>query len=100
MNTCNCFSERLDLAKKRIESKLPSGSDYIKIKYRDEVYFFSGDFSPVNPVIEISYKLKKKDGTMAKNSTKDSVSMLADFCCFCGRKLDKQDKEEADNCDV
>ncbi|HDY7638927.1 TPA: hypothetical protein RQK07_003323 [Vibrio vulnificus] len=87
MSKCNCFSENLERIKEKVTAQLPEGATDLSVEWEGYSFFFSGDHVPVNPRILIEYRKKKKDGTPAKNLTKDVVGMLCQYCPFCGRKL-------------
>ena len=93
MTKCNCFSENLEKVKEKVIKDMPKGASDINIWWDGGSLFFSGDYSPVNPKINTSYRAKKKSGEPAKNLTKSSLSLFAEFCCYCGRKLKKSGKE-------
>ena len=40
------------------------------------------------PVIEATYRKKKKDGTL--NKTESTISIAYPFCPFCGKKLSEE----------
>ena len=94
MSKCECFSKNLKMVKERVESKIPRDVSDLNVEWDNSSFFLGGDYSLVNPKINVSYRAKKKNGTPAKNLTRDSFSLVADFCCYCGRKLDKSDKEK------
>jgi len=89
---CECFKDKLVLVEGHVNGKLPEGAHDLKVSWEGYSYFFSGDFSPVNPKVNIEYRKTKKNGDPAKSLTKDSISMIASFCCYCGRKLKKGEK--------
>ena len=88
MSICNCFEEALEGAKKHLVSKLPEGATEFSADWKGGVFFFSGDHVPVNPAVSYEYRAVKKDGTPAKNLTKNSLTLLASHCPYCGRKLE------------
>lgn len=95
---CNCFDEKLELIKEKVLEQVPEGSEDVKVEYENRTFILSAnsDYSPVNPKVKFEYRKPKKGGGMAKSLTKDSVIMVADFCCFCGRKLNKNNKPADD----
>ncbi|MBY7811632.1 hypothetical protein KW448_08230 [Vibrio fluvialis] len=92
MGKCNCFSENLQKIKDKVIEKLPEGALDVNVEWEGYSFFFSGDYVPVNPRISIEYRKAKKDGTPAKNLTKESVGMLCKYCPFCGRELGQDSK--------
>lgn len=95
MNKCNCFNENLNRVKEHIESNLPENAMEFNAEWDGHSFFVSGDYSPVNPKINYSYRKLKVNGEPAKSITKDSISMLASYCCYCGRELDKNGDSDA-----
>ena len=96
MSKCKCFSEMLEKVKPQIEKAIPEGSADIDVSWQNLAFFPSGgDFAPVNPRVEVEYRKPKKGGGHAKNFTKDSVSILCNFCPFCGRKFEKSNGGES-----
>ena len=95
MSNCNCFKDRLKGVEPKILSQIPDGAIDIDIRWQNYSFFFGGgDYSPVNPKINIEYRAIKKNGAPAKNLKKSDVSIIADYCCFCGRKLDKDSSND------
>ncbi len=88
-NSCNCFDEGLGRAKAHIKDSLPETAIDLLVTWESCAFFFSGDHVQVNPKLNISYRKIKKDGTPARNLTKDSMTILCSYCPFCGRELDK-----------
>lgn len=93
---CNCFSEYLEKVKEQVIPQIPEGSSEIHLDWQNRVFLISGaDYSPVNPKVEIEYRKPKKGGGFAKGMTRDTVSVMMNFCPFCGRKYQKE-KQNAD----
>ena len=89
MSKCNCFEERLESVKPKIMAQIPTDAIDVDVEWENYSFFFGGgDYSPVNPQVKIEYRPLKKDKSPAKNLKKDTVSLLASHCCFCGRKLE------------
>ena len=84
---CNCFEEKIKLIKEHVSKKLTEfEADNLKVEWEGYSFFMDGgDHIPVNPKVNIEYKTKKRNGDVAKSKKKDSVSMLARYCPFCGR---------------
>lgn len=89
---CSCFSEYLEKVKEKVIPQIPEGSIEIHLDWQNRIFLLSGaDYSPVNPKVEIEYRKAKKGGGFAKSMTRDTVSVMANFCPFCGRKYQKED---------
>lgn len=94
MSACKCFDETLDKVREKLTAnRVPEGSVDVSINWKGYSFFFSGDYVPVNPEIEIEFRKPKVGGGHAKNFTRDSISILCNYCPFCGRKLEKAGKE-------
>ena len=88
-NKCKCFDETLERIKTYLEKKLPGGSCDFRVEFEGYSLFMSGgDYSPVNPKIKYEYRAPKKRGGHRANMTKSETTVMASFCCFCGRKLE------------
>ena len=82
---CNCFAEKLILITDHIKPKLPEKYTDLNIEWEGYSFFLDGKpHVPVNPKVRIEYRRFKRDGEPKVNLTKDSVSMLARYCPFCG----------------
>jgi hypothetical protein len=90
---CTCFEDKLNEITKELESNMPQGAQQLDVQWADSVFFIGGDYSRVNPQIKYEFKKKKTNGELAKSFTKDKVSLVADYCCYCGRKLGKSDNK-------
>ena len=96
MEKCTCFDDLLEKVKTHIKSKLPENTTEFYAEYENVSFVLaSGDFPLVNPRIKYEYRQMKRDGSPAKNLTKDSVTMFCSYCPFCGRKYEKDGKEAA-----
>lgn len=95
---CNCFAETLERVKEHVKPQIPATAEDFKMDWENRAYMLSaGEYAPTNPRLEYSYQPIKKDGTRAKNRRKDTVSIIASHCCFCGEKFERPEKKEADN---
>lgn len=96
MEKCTCFDDMLKALKDHIETNLPSGATELKVSWENMAYhrLSEDDYSQVNPRVNISYRQQKRDGTPAKNLTKDTVAIFCNYCPFCGRKYGKENNEE------
>lgn len=93
-NKCNCFSEYLEKVKEQVIPQIPEGSDEVHFNWQNRVFLISGkDYSPVNPKVEIEYRKPKRGGGFAKGMTRDTVSIMANYCAFCGRKYQKDEAQ-------
>lgn len=89
-DNCNCFSDQLNRVKKHVELRIPDGATELNFEWDGYSFIIGGDYSPVNPKVNYSFRKKKNNGQPAKSLTKDSVSLLASYCCYCGRKLNPE----------
>lgn len=93
---CNCFEETLVKIKEHVAPQVPEGAKDLSIDWDGRTYLLSGDeHSPVNPKIKIEYRAPKKGGGHAANLKKDTVSILASHCMFCGYQYKKAEKAES-----
>jgi hypothetical protein len=93
MAKCNCFEETLVKVKDHIKTQLPSNATEVEIDWDQRIFLLSGgDHAPVSPKLKVEYRGVKRNGEPNKNLTKDTVSMLASHCCFCGREYVKEEK--------
>lgn len=90
---CDCFKDNLERIKEHVSKKLTDfEKSTLKLNWDGYSFFIEGgDHIPVNPKVNIEYNTKKRNGDVAKSKKKDSVSMMARYCPFCGRdtKADK-----------
>jgi len=94
MSGCKCFSNMLDKVKEQLMPQIPEGATEVDFRWQDATFFLDGgDYSPVNPKVQVKYRKPKKGGGHAKSVTKDSISILCTYCPFCGRKLDKDSEK-------
>lgn len=92
---CNCFEERLALIEEKVLEQLGEDAADINVEWQNlNLFFGGGDHSPVNPKIEITYMPRKKNGELSKNVKRDKVTILADYCIFCGREYQKENDHE------
>lgn len=93
MSECKCFSNMIEKVKEQLVSQVPDDAIEVDFSWQDAPFFLSGgDYAPVNPKVKIEYRKAKKGGGYAKNYTKESVSILCNYCPFCGRELGKDKK--------
>lgn len=92
---CSCFDDNLNRIKDHVLKQIPQGSKDIDFNWQNHTFFINGgDYSPVNPKVLIEYREPKKQGGHKTNLTKKEMSMIADYCCFCGRKLCKNEPKQ------
>ena len=96
MSKCTCFEDNLKLVKDAVIEQMPDGCIDLDVRWQNSVFFISGgDYSPVNPRVLAEYRLPKKGGGHRSSLKKLEQSLLANFCCYCGRKLNKnEDKKD------
>jgi hypothetical protein len=95
MPRCNCFEEMLDKVKEHIAPKIPAGAIDVNIDWDGRTFVLSkGEYAPVNPKVKIEYRAPKKAGGHTVNLKKDTVTMTASYCCYCGNKYEREEKEQ------
>lgn len=92
---CNCFAEKLVLITDHIKPKLPEKYTDLNIDWEGYSFFMDGKpHVPVNPKVRIEYRGFKRNGDPKVNLTKDSVSMMARYCPFCGEDTKAVTKDD------
>lgn len=87
---CNCFEETLGRMKEHLKDKIPENAQDLNIDWENRAFMMAkGKYAPTSPRIEIEYRPTKKDGTPAKSMKRDSVTILASHCCYCGEKYER-----------
>lgn len=103
MEICTCFKNTLTRLEEKIKEDLVENNvkyTDLKISWENEGYIlgrhpdYSADYSPVNPRIKVEFRGFKRNGDIKSNITKEMVPILASYCCYCGRKLNKDNKIE------
>ena len=90
MTGCKCFSENLERIREKVKDQIPADAADLSVEWENAAFFpGGGDYAPVNPRVRIEFREAKRGGGYRKNLTRDSVSMLCNFCPFCGRELGK-----------
>lgn len=98
---CNCFEATLDNASEKIKERLPENITELNIDWKDRIFFLSvGEYSPSNPQVEYSYRRKKSNGEPYRSITKDSITIAASYCCFCGRELERNSADALAKCEM
>jgi len=95
MSKCNCYEEKMKLVKSKIMEEIPNNATEIDIRWDNYSYFMNGDYSPVNAGIKVEYRSIKKNGQPKANLTKSDTYLTFDYCPFCGRKLEKSNKDQS-----
>ena len=91
---CKCYDDMLEKVRAKMHEKgsVPSDSIDIDFRWKDRGYMLSGgDYSPVAPQVEFTFRLAKKGGGYRDNKTKKTISVYGDYCTFCGRKYKKSE---------
>lgn len=86
---CNCFTETLNRVKDHLTEQGKVPADAINIFFRwqgQSMTLAEGEYSPVNPKVEVEFQAPKKSGGHARNKTKIDISIMATHCCYCGRE--------------
>lgn len=90
---CNCFEETLEKVTEHIKEKIPADAKDFEIEWEGRAYMLSeGQYAPTSPKLAYAYRPMKRDGTPQKNLRKDTVTILASHCCYCGEKFDRPEK--------
>lgn len=96
MATCNCFDETLERVKTHIHDQLKEEVAEFKAEWEGYSFFLDGnDHVPVNPRVAYEYRGFKKNGSPRANMTRDTVSLMARYCPFCG--IDTKDGDSVDS---
>ena len=92
---CNCFKETLDKVKEHIKPQLPEKHSDLKVDWEGYSFILSGKpYIPVNPKINIEYRGFKKNGDPKSNLTKETMSIMARYCPFCGEDTEAVTKDD------
>ncbi|WP_409425415.1 MULTISPECIES: hypothetical protein [unclassified Pseudoalteromonas] len=89
---CNCFKDTLNRVKDHLTEQGKVPADAINIGFRwqgQSMILTEGEYSPVNPKVEVEFQAAKKGGGHARNKTKIDISIMATHCCYCGRKYQR-----------
>lgn len=84
---CNCFEDFLEKAEPKLKEQIKGEFIEFNASWVGHSFFFSGDYCPVNPKIELTYREMKRSGEPKANLTKKQVNILCSYCPMCGRKL-------------
>lgn len=91
-NKCTCFDDYLTGVKEAVSDQIPEDSSEVSIEWQNYTFFLSGgDYSPVNPKVEIEYRKPKKGGGYADRVSGHAFGITANYCVFCGRELLKDE---------
>lgn len=88
---CTCKQDTEARLLEALPAELPEGFKGLSARLTGYAMFFGGNqaqFKQVMP-IEVTYQAPTKAGVM--KDKKKSMSMLANFCMFCGEKYDKDE---------
>lgn len=86
--TCTCFADTLARAKEHFKEEVGEVTEF-DASWKGYSYFLTGDFCPVNPEIELTYRELKGNRQPKANLTKKLIKVTCGFCPMCGRKLAK-----------
>jgi hypothetical protein len=90
---CTCFDDILNRAKVTFREQIQAEVSEFNVKWMGYSYFLSGDYCPVNPELEITYRELKRCGEPKVNLTKKKVAITCSYCPMCGRELAKNGGE-------
>ena len=86
---CKCFGELIEKVKEHVKPTLPDGATDVSFDWHGAVFYLvEGDFPTISPRVDYSFRGIKKNGDPKANLTKDTLSVKAKYCCFCGRKYE------------
>ncbi|WP_407198992.1 hypothetical protein [Citrobacter portucalensis] len=77
----------------RLMEKVPAGSEVRKgfdTGWDNSWLNFSSGKVVVMMKYKLAYRIKKKNGEMAKNLTRSEAAISMNFCPFCGEKQDSK----------
>ncbi len=99
MTMCECRSKNEERLTEHFAKKLPEGATGLKVSLGGYAMIFSGPVSMKNySEVTATYSSPTK-GTAKKPSRmreqKETVSLLGNYCMFCGEKYDKDEPEAA-----
>lgn len=99
MTMCDCRSKNEERLTEHFAKQLPEGATGLKVSLGGYAMIFSGPVSMKNySEVTATYSSPTK-GSAKKPSRmreqKETVSLLGNYCMFCGEKYDK-DKPEAE----
>lgn len=86
---CNCFDDVLNRAKVELKKRVKGEITEFDVSWMNYSFFMSGDYCPVNPQLEMSYRELKRSGEPKANLTKKRISITCSYCPMCGRELAK-----------
>lgn len=93
IENCNCFGETLERVKSKLMERIPEDATQVNFEWEGYSFFMDGKpHVPVNPKVLVEYRGVKRNGEPKANLTKDSVSIMARYCPFCGFDT-KKDEE-------
>lgn len=86
---CNCRQETEARLLKAIPEQLPKGHAGLSVRLTGYALMMDGGVAKSRQVmpIEITYQAPTRAGVM--RDKKQSMSMVANFCMFCGEKYEK-----------
>ncbi len=90
---CNCLEEIGAKVHARIMERVPEGAEVSKgfdTGWDGTVLSFTSGKLHVMMTYKLAYRMKKKNGEMAKNLTKTECSVAMSYCPFCGEKQESK----------
>lgn len=88
---CNCHSESQKNLVEHITKQLPAGATGLNVELKGYVFGLGGPGGITHRAacpVEVTYQAPKK--TSGMKTVKQTISLRATFCPFCGEKYDKE----------
>lgn len=88
---CDCFKKVEEQVKNRLMEKVPEGSEvsdnvFDKVGWDNQCLSFTSGKLWVMLKYRLAYRLRKKNGDLAKNLTRLETNIKMSYCPFCGEK--------------
>lgn len=90
---CECLKKMGDDLQARLTADMPEGSEVTNnlfdgVGWQGQMLNFSKGNIEVMLRYRVGYRIKKKNGDMAKNLTRRECSVRMSYCPICGEKQD------------
>lgn len=91
---CNCFNDQLETNKRLLKKEhfIPDTAAEIVFNWKNVSHNpDKSDISTINPIITYEFQEPKKGKPHAKFVRSGDIEVLAKYCCFCGRKYQRNE---------